>query len=432
MNSAYEIITASLASSSFLGSIRELFDDSEISFYVPESTTKITRKVFDGFITLIGTIEGQKVGLVYNDFRSFGSSAGESNSHRVCSFIEYLEGLSIPLIYLSNSMGVRVQDGRNVFKNSFSIIPKIKSFTQKNLYITASLGHTLGLSAVLYSLGHYRYALDGKCKFNLTGPEVFKLFFGNNLSFEKACNEKVLQEETLLVQEIVTDQNQLFLSIKKLINKNQKIIELQEDENLSEQMNFIDENSLEVFSQFGKSIKTKIINTKSGRKGLIINPYNKPNMITVKDIDKYMMALDLFEKLKLPIFSLVDTAGGDPRVEENNQNIARKLYDLSCKIIDYPYRKQGIIIGRCFGGSSILSMPVFFGGEKSLLVKGAQIGIMSDKIIKQLLAATPQMLKTWEENKERETEDYKDLIEDGVLERVILPSELVKYITNEY
>lgn len=432
MNSTYEIITASLASSSFLGTIRELVDDSQISFYVPENTSKISRKIFDGFITLIGTIEGIEVGLVYNDFRSFGSSAGESNSHRVCSFIEHVETLNIPLIYLSNSMGVRVQDGRNVFKNSFSIIPKIKKFTQKNLYITASLGHTLGLSAVLYSLGHYRYALEGKCKFNLTGPEVFKLFFGNNLSFEEACNEKVLQEESLLVQEIVQDQKHLFLSIKNLISTKQKIIPISEEDNLAKQMDFIDENSLEVFSQFGKSIKTKIINTKTGRKGLIINPYNKPNMITVRDIDKYMMALDLFEKLKLPIFSLVDTAGGDPRVEENNQNIARKLYDLSCKIIDYPYRKQGIITGRCYGGSSILSMPVFFGGEKSLLVKGAQIGIMSDKIIKQLLGATPLMLKTWEQNKERETEDYKDLIEDGVLEKVIHPSQLVKCITNEY
>lgn len=432
MNSTYEIITATLTSSNFLGSIRELFEDSDISFYVPENTSKISRKVFDGFITLIGNIEGLKVGLVYNDFRSFGSSAGESNSHRVCSFIEYLENLNIPLIYLSNSMGVRVQDGRNVFKNSFSIIPKIKSFTKKNLYITASLGHTLGLSAVLYSLGHYRFALEGKCKFNLTGPEVFKLFFGNNLSFEKACNEKILQEESLLVQEVVADQSQLFFSIKRLLNHDQKAIEIKEHDNLKEQMEYIDENSIEIFSQFGKSIKTKIINTKTGRKGLILNPYNRPNMITVRDIDKYIMALELFEKLRLPIFSLVDTAGGDPRVEENNKNIARKLYDLSCKIIDYPYRKQGIIIGRCFGGSSILSMPVFFGGEKSLLVKGAQIGIMSDKIIKQLLGATPLMLKTWEQNKERETEDYKDLIEDGVLEKVIHPSELVKYIINEY
>jgi acetyl-CoA carboxylase carboxyltransferase component len=427
-NRAYEIITAKTG---FLGSVQDLFDDGQVNFYVPENTEKINRKVFDGFITFTAMIQGQVVGVCFNDFRSFGSSAGIENSHRVCAFIDYLDDRNIPLIYLANSIGVRVQDGRNVFKNSFSIITKIKNFCRSNLYISACLGHCLGLSAVLYSLAHYRFALKDKCKFNLTGPEVFRMFFGNKVTFEEVCNEAVLQRESLLVQEISDDQEELFTSIKNLFKLDQSVIPKIEAKAIEDQLTHLADYSIELFKQFGKSIEIRLINTESGRIGLIINPYKKPNMMTVRDMDKYMMALDLFERMKLPVYALVDTAGGDPRIEENNKNIAKKLYDLSCKIIDYPYRKQGIVTGRCYGGSAILSMPSFFGGEKSILVNGAHIGIMGDKIVEQLLSATPAMLETWKENKKNEKEDYSDFIESGILEKVIDPVNLVEYIVNE-
>jgi acetyl-CoA carboxylase carboxyltransferase component len=432
MNSTYEIITLPKSEATFLGGITDLLDENaNIEFYVLENTEKVTRKVFDGFVTYISVVQGKRVGICFNDFRSFGSSAGQKNSHRVCEFIDYVGEQSIPLIYLANSIGVRIQDGRKVFKNSFSIIPKIKAFSEKNLYITASLGHTLGLAAVLYSLGHYRFALDGKCKFNLTGPEVFKMFFGNNVSFEEICNEKVLMYKTLLVQEISQNRKALFTSIKDLLRDDIKELPDSDNNDLKAQMEHIENNSVEVFSQFGKSIEARIVNTKTGKKGLIINPLNKPNMMSVRDLDKYIMALNLFEKMKLPVFALVDTSGGDPRVEENNKNIANKLYQLSCAIIDYPFRKQGIVIGRCFGGSSILTMPEFFGGEKSILIEGAYIGIMGDKIIRGLLSKAPAILNVWEENKKNEQENHQDLIDEGIIEKVINASKMIEHIQNE-
>lgn len=427
----YELFTNSYEDSFFLGSVRELLDiNEEIVFYANKNTAKINRKCFDGFTTFIGKIHGTKVGVVYNDFRTFGSSVGVNNSHRVGAFIDEMDKCKYPIIYLCNSIGVRVQDGRRVFKNSFTLVPKIKKFVESNLYITATLGYSLGLSAILYSLGDYRFALKKKSSFNLTGPDVFKKFFGQNVSFEDVCSGEVMVKNNFLVQELVTNQDSLFTKIRSIIEIPPNQLTSSTVNELSEQIEQIQSNAVEVYNNIGKSLKTYILHTEKGPIGIFLNPYKKSNMMTVKDLSKFRFALQLFRKLKLPICSLINTAGGDPRIEENNKNIARTLYDLSSDIIDYPYKKQGIVFGNCYGGSSLLTMPPFYGGEKIIVVNSAKIGIMDSMLIRTLLKSAPPLLDIWEKNQELETDEYLDFIEDELLSKIIPPSELIHEILN--
>ena len=146
----YKYANLTIEKSFFLGKFKALADDnSQISFYVSDNESKIGRKSFDGFITFIAKIEGRDVGVIFNDFRSLGSSFGKENSKRVSSFLEDLTQRKIPLLFLCQSMGIRIQEGRSLFKDTFSLIPAIKKFVEQNLYIAASIGQTLGLGAVL-------------------------------------------------------------------------------------------------------------------------------------------------------------------------------------------------------------------------------------------------------------------------------------------
>ena len=138
------------------------------------------------------------------------------------------------------------------------------------------------------------------------------------------------------------------------------------------------------------------------------------------------MALRLFKKLDLPLIHIVDTPGADPRISENDLNIAGEIYNLASDLIDYPKKKRAFIVGRCFGGASILSLPVFFGGEKTVVVRGAKMGIMDKGIIRTLLKSSGPLLKQWEEAALLETDEYKDFIDDGLLEEVIDPETLIK------
>jgi len=421
---SYEYITYSIEDSFFLGDLIKLSSTKEVKFYVPLQTTKVNRRTFDGFYTFIIEIEGQSVGIIFNDFRSFGSSFGVENSHRVGSFIDELGSLDYPLIYIANSIGVRVQDGREVFRNTFSLIEKLNRFVEKNLLLTISFGHTLGLSAILYSIGDYRLALD-RSVFNLTGPEVFKMFFGSKVDFNESCNSARMLATNDLVHESFKEKEDIYKVVKAIFSTRGPKNEVKPSfESLEKLYEFFDHTGVNLFNKMGSSLISSIVKTSEGRMGLLRNPLKNGNLMAIKDIQKYSASLNLFKKLSLPFFSIVDCPGGDPRLENNDQNISRCIYDLAVNIINYPFYKRGIVIGRCFGGSSILSIPPFYGGDKTLALKDAYIGIMGNKIIEKLLTSSPVLLKTWEENKKNEKEDYSDFIEAGIVEKVIEVNEI--------
>jgi acetyl-CoA carboxylase carboxyltransferase component len=426
----YEFRTLIVNDSFFLGSFKSLFDTGcSLDFYLSQDTEKVSRKAFDGFITFIGKIQGRDVGIIFNDFRSLGSSFGQENSKRCAEFIEILGTKKIPLIYLCQSMGIRIQEGRSLFKNTFSLIPVIKKFSENNLYIAASFGQTLGLGAVLYSLADYKLALDGKSVFNLTGPDVFKMFLGEKVDFNELCSAKEMCQKNQLVHELLPDQESIFKKLKRILLLEDEI-DLSEDLDVKEQFKKLEVSGLKLFDDFGKSVKVRVLCHKNKKIGILYNPYLRANLVSHKDLRKVRMALNLFKKMELPIYTIVDTPGADPRVSENDLNIAGEIYNVASDFIDYPYQKRGLIAGRCFGGASIFSMPVFFGGEKTLVLEGAKMGIMDKGIIKTLLKKTGPLLKEWEITSAKETSDYKDFISDGLLEKVIPEKDFLRSLFN--
>src|SRR5207249_1585512 len=53
--------------------------------------------------------------------------------------------------------------------------------------------------------------------------------------------------------------------------------------------------------------------------GLLVNPLERSNnMITVRTLEKYGAGLDLFRALRLPIVSVLDSPGIDPRCEQDD------------------------------------------------------------------------------------------------------------------
>ncbi len=426
----YELFTLDAKKSYFLGTVLDLLDENtSINFFVPTEIQEVKRKVFDGFITFTGTISGQEVGIIFNDFRSLGSSIGKENSHRTCAFLNYLEERNIPLIYLCQTMGIRIQEGRGLFKETFSLIPAIKSFASKNLFLAASIGQTLGLGAVLYSLAHYRIALKDKAVFNLTGPEVFKMFLGESVDFNELCSAERMLQKNQLVHEVIDTQDEVFKKLREIINVKAELPDNASD-NMKENSKVLEENGIKLFEQYGKSVKARLFYIKEHDKkiGVLLNPYLRPNLISFLDIQKSRQALTLFSRLGVNLVNIVETPGADPRVSENDLNIAGAVYDLAADLIDYPHPKRGWITGRCFGGASIFSMPTFFGGNKTIVLEGAKLGIMDQGIIRTLLKKSGPLLKSWEKVAEGETAEYKDFISDGLVEIKIPVSGFIESI----
>ena len=172
------------------------------------------------------------------------------------------------------------------------------------------------------------------------------------------------------------------------------------------------------------SVNTYIVAHDLGYYGVLVNPPLKSNMICARTLQKYKMALQLFEKLKLPVVSFVSTSGADPRLEQLDKDIVSELNDVTIKIMNYPHPKIGIVNEKCYGGATVLTFPKIFGGDLSYVLRGSQLGVMHKTIIERLLENSPRLLSIFQKNTEEETEDYADLVDEDLIEEVISFSEI--------
>ena len=190
--------------------------------------------------------------------------------------------------------------------------------------------------------------------------------------------------------------------------------------------------ALELFPDDYCGVHSYIINQISGPVAVLVNPPGGSKMVEVRTLEKYSNSMKIFKKLNLPLISIVDTPGADPRVEQGDLNIVNALCQTTADIIDYPHPKMSIIMGRCFGGASVLAIPKFYGSTKTLAVKGSKAGIMGESIIRQLLSGSERLLNEWEENVKNEKDDLSDFIEVGVIDRLIEENEIRDEIRKFY
>ena len=417
----------------FLSQLSPLIDDCEIYSFGIEH---FSRRNSDGLMTLIIKDKNFQYGIIYNDFKVNGGSFGKEVCQRAIKFIEKLDQEKLPLIYLVNSIGVRLMEGRGVFNEAFKLIPSIERFKKNNMFITANLGKSLGLGALILSQGHYRFSLSKNAEINLTGPEVIKLFFGKNIDFNKISSPEKHKKDSSIIQEIYHSKEDLFLQIKNHLTfqktkpkyslnkqrvlKNIYKLKTPEERVKSLVMNISDSHK-EVFTQLDQSVRTFLIHRNGKLMGVFINPPgHSNNLITISTIEKYSAALTYFGSIKVPIVSFLDTPGASPLNSTNqSKEVINSIRDVSTQIINYKFGKMGFVIGRSYGGATILGLTKNFGAYSQYIIKGSHVGIMHKSIIEKLLDNSKRLFSMWKENQKLEKDDFSDLIENGTIDGLI-------------
>lgn len=422
------------------------FLESPVSIYSPVSDFPLQRKNQDGIWLLIGKINNVRVALIWNDFRISGGSFGKSNANRMLRFIEEIKQHRLPLIIGINSMGVRISEGRTLFDTAFSLIPAIEEYKSVGKVYTIATGNCFGLGAILFGLGHYRIAIRDSAKINLTGPEVFTLFFGKSVDFDQLSDVATQNKRTNLVSEICIDLQSGFSKILQLLNYESGRLESisfdSSKDNLVTGLHLktatpsshiaaydllheFTDGFIRLFSSFDDKLMVFLAHLDGQKIGVLINPLgNSDNMIGERTLSLYREALLYFRALKLPLLSILDTPGADPRVQPENYHILENIISVARLIYEYPHKKMGIGSGRCFGGACILSVPKIFGGKASYALPNTDVGIMHPKIITQLLSGSNRLLTQWQQSEVMQTGDLKDMIIEGSIDAVIQPQDI--------
>lgn len=407
-----------------------------------DPSLEFNRVQADGVIAVRGFVNNQRISVILNDFRVNGGSFGRKNMNRLNQFMAQIEKHDGSLIFVLNTLGARFTEGRSLFAEVFSMIPALQSYRTNHLYVAATLGKCLGMGALFLGQAHYRIALGTESLINLTGPEVLSLFFGKEVpDFKEFASAGHQFKTNSLIHEILPDTASLYLRLRELVSYPASI-ESNASENLliphegnpkylkSERalvniLNEIGTKACEVFPQLSSVARTFLIQRGGRTMGMIANPPLHPNnLLTVEAIERSQFAMALFAAMKIPVLSIIDSPGGDPRASESDADAILKMVELVHTMIDYPHGKMGIVSGRCFGGSCMFAFPKIFGSQHTVAIEGAQLGIISDFIVEKLLERNPRMKLEWAKNQNIDLPDLSDMIAAGQLNAVIPMTQL--------
>ena len=385
------------------------------------------RRRCDGLVTALAECDGHRIAVVWSDFRVNAASYGRANSRRFAAFLAHLrlDPEPIPLVFVVNSAGLSLMEGRTAFSDVFRLWPELLDYAADRLLLTCAVGKCLGVAPLLYGLGQYRVAVTGRTQVNLTGPEVIKLFFGSGYDFEhRAAAERCLEQHDL-VHDLVPSVAAALVLFRGLIARAPRVGPSVGARTNALLARFLDAPPAELVPGWCPRVRLLLGARRGQPLGLFVNPLERSNnMITVRTLEKYAAGLDLFRALGVPIVSLLDSPGIDPRFDESDANNLRTILRVGEKIIRYPHRAMGVVAGRCFGGATTLAFPKVFGGSRAVALRGTQIGVMHDRIVDQVLAGAPRLLAQWQESAATRRADFADLLADGTLDAVIDPDGL--------
>lgn len=431
--------TLNLQQSTYLKKLAGFLDD-EIEVYKPHGA-ELTRLNLDGLWFIKGSINQEPVAVAWSDFRVKGGSYGRYVSEALQAFLASPEIACLPLILGVNSLGFRFMEGRRVFESVFGMIPAINKHKENNLVLSLCFGQCLGLGSLIFGMGHYRLAVDEDTTINLAGPDVFKMFFGENLVFSKVASSRRQYTETDMIHEVVPNMDEaqarlkvLFLAMQgksqqfhyafhhQCVHKTTLISKAAPSEkNLKRLLSKIGDESIELFEGYCERLRAYIVQVDGEYVGVLANPpKNMNNMFNSRALTLYLEAVKLFRFLQLPLLILLDTPGVDPRMDGNNQYTIDKLLTVTEQIINYPFPKMGIVTGRGYGGANTLLIPKVYGGEALyVLDEGVELNVMHVSIMEKLLSGSATLRAQWEASKSQETSDFADMREAGCVDRVI-------------
>ncbi|MBX7098308.1 MAG: hypothetical protein K1X89_11395 [Myxococcaceae bacterium] len=414
--SAHGWFPVTLKAHGFYRTLEPLFDRGEVEAFTDGEP--FSRQAADGFGMFLGSVGGRRLGVVACDFRVAGASFGKASSRRLLAFVRAMGQSRTPIFFQLHTMGVRLTEGRTVFHDAFQLIPALSGFAARNLLITSVHGNCLGLGAILYGLGHAQYAVTGK-SFNLTGPEVFKMFFGEKVDYQAATGVERVSQHTEQIHELVPTSEHVYAKVRALLTGVPDAEAAPLPPKLTALLATCADDAVEVLASKKPGLWALVARQGTRRFGLIAPEPGRPNLLTVDGIAKCRAALKLFARMRLPVVSLVDTAGTDPRLEQSDRNVTGELVALGEAIAAHRHGLLGVVVGRAFGGASLLAFPRSFGSDRVLALQGARIDIMDPKIVGALVSGSARLREQWDAVVASQGDGLGDLVEAGIIDGVI-------------
>jgi acetyl-CoA carboxylase carboxyltransferase component len=363
------------------------------------------RTAGDGVVTGSGTVGGQLVFAISQDFGTLGGSLGEMHAAKIVKAQDLALKAGCPVVQILDSGGARIQEGVLSLHGYAQIFQRNTIASGVIPQISVILGPCAGGAVYSPAITDFVFMVEGLSKMFITGPDVIKAVTGEDVTFEELGGAAVHTATSGNAHFLAADERECFANVRKLISflpgnnlDDPPLAEASEwppDENealdtiVPEQAaqsydvrdvigNVFDHGDfLEVQPSYAANIVVGFARLAGRPVGVIGNqPAHLAGVLDINSSDKLARFVRFCDAYNLPLFNLVDVPGYMPGTQQEYGGVIRHGAKVLFAYSEATVPKIALILRKSYGGAYIAMSGFGLGYDRVLAYPTAEIAVM--------------------------------------------------------
>jgi acetyl-CoA carboxylase carboxyltransferase component len=359
----------------------------------------------DGVVTGSGTVDGQLIFAISQDFGTLGGSLGEMHAAKIIKAQELALKVGCPIVQILDSGGARIQEGVLSLHGYAQIFQRNTISSGVIPQISIILGPCAGGAVYSPAITDFVFMVEGLSKMFITGPDVIKAVTGEDVTFEDLGGAAVHSAISGNAHFVAPDERECFATVRKLLSflpgnnlddpPLSDVCEWPPDEN-SELNKIVPAEStqsydvrdiignvfdhgdfFEVHAAFAPNIVVGFARLAGRPVGVTGNqPANLAGVLDINSSDKLARFVRFCDAFNLPIFNFVDVPGYLPGTQQEYGGVIRHGAKVLFAYSEATVPKIALILRKSYGGAYIAMSGLGLGYDRVLAYPMAEIAVM--------------------------------------------------------
>lgn len=359
----------------------------------------------DGVVTGLARINGKRVVVIAQDFTFMGGSLGEMHAAKIVKAMNYALSMGVPVIFLNDSGGARIQEGVDSLKGYGDIFYMNVMASGVIPQIAAIMGPCAGGAVYSPALMDFIIMVKKTSFMFVTGPRVVKAAMGEEVTEEQLGGADVHASKSGVAHFIANNDEEAINIIKKLLTyipsnntEDPPIVKtndppdredpeldaiVPEDPNKPYDMleiitRVLDKGSFFEVHKYWARNAIVGFGRLNGRSVCIIanQPAYLAGALDIDSSDKIAGFVRFCDAFNIPIITFVDVPGFLPGTRQEHGGIIRHGAKILYAYSEATVPKLTVIVRKAYGGAYIAMGSRHLGADFVIAWPTAEIAVM--------------------------------------------------------
>jgi len=368
----------------------------------------------DGVVTGLAKVGGRRVVVIAQDFTFMGGSLGEMHAAKVVKAMSYALSTGVPVIFLNDSGGARIQEGVDSLKGYGDIFYMNVQASGVIPQIAAIMGPCAGGAVYSPALMDFIIMVRGTSFMFITGPRVVKQVIGEDVNEQQLGGADVHATRSGMASFVADNDEEAIAIIKKLLtylpsnnmedppyedtgdDPNRQDEELNaiipQDPNVPYDVRDIitrvldRDTFLEIFPNWARSAVIGFGRLAGHVVGVVANqPSFMAGVLDIDSSDKIARFVRFCDAFNIPVLTFVDVPGYLPGTRQEHGGIIRHGAKILYAYSEATVPKLTVILRKAYGGAYIAMGSRHLGADFVAAWPTAEIAVMGPEGAAQII-----------------------------------------------